>query len=369
MNYFVFSNYVNAWSIKKGLEDLGIELYSLSDDFGILKKTEKYLNKGDYLFFTEENNLLKYFDLKEYRFYPKHITKDILDDKLLFAEYLVRAEEKPIPYWSNINSIKDYPIYLKSRHSWMNDIKLPRGYILQSEKDFINAIKDIENKKLNREYFFLQKLLKSPIENNISVSGFFDYKNFVRNLFIVSKKVLGNSEKISTGTIIETIEDPNNLINRTEYILNKLKYTGPFELEFFYEEYDNEYYVLELNPRFWMQHGIFIDYYNNGVIKRYLDIDDESDWEKSKYNYKHIYWINGISHWISLIKRNKDYIKKYNDIIKLKEEGEAYVSIYPNLKISLLYCAKGFFRKVSSIIMKKLMGEYYGKFDNNQELN
>lgn len=341
MKYVVFSNHVNAWTIKKGLKKLGkeLEVYTPNLKNNIIKHTVSHIPKNSTLFFTEENNLKNYINSFEYKFYPRSFPSVILDDKFEFANFLYSINEIAIPY-TDINSALQYPFFLKAKHSWKNDEKLPRGYICENEDDLNENIVKLKEQNFSCEWFFKQKLLTSPLENNISVSGFFDHRNSKRNVMLVTKKVFGSEKKITTGVAVETIVDPNNLIDRTKNILINLNYTGPFEMEFFYERSDNKYYVLELNPRFWMQHGIFIEHYQNAIIKRYLNIDQTNDWfENGVAPFKKIIWIDNLFYLNSILRGNKEYV----NFIRRLEGSKVF---YPSNSAVISLFMKKFKRKV-----------------------
>ncbi|WP_035288384.1 hypothetical protein [Clostridium sp. KNHs214] len=346
MRYYVHSNHVNAWTLKKGLDKLGIQLECLSDKKELLPIVDRKIEDNDVLFFTEEGSLFKYYEHQKLEFLPKEIDKNLIDDKVYFAEYINRIGEKPIPFTKIEGKPQEYPIYLKAKSSWINGRKIPRGYILNSEEDYMLALEEIKKNDFDIENFFYQKLLKSPMENNYSTCGFFDYKNTKRNMIIITRKVMGDAEKIATGSIIETVKDPENLLKRTHVILSDMKYQGPFELEFFYEEDDNEYYVLELNPRFWMQHGIFIEHYNNGLIKRYLNMDKEEEWYETETPYKHIVWMDGLRYVKGYIKRKEYNFDIYKQILLHEKKGELKVVFYPNKVEAAKFLIKNAFKKI-----------------------
>lgn len=331
MKYIVFSNYINAWSIKKGLEQLGkqLDVCYLERKNNVINHTIEEIPSNSTLFFTEENSLKKYKDSSSHKFYPNNFPSKLLDDKYSFANFLLDINEIPIPC-TDIYSTFEYPFFLKAKHSWKSNVKLPRGFICESESDFEIFIKRIIDNNLNLDFFFKQKLLSSPLQNNISTSGYFDSDNNKRNIMIVTQKALGDDEKIATGVVVKTIPDPNNLIERTVYILNKLKYKGPFELEFFYEEKDQQYYVLELNPRFWMQHGLFVDFYDNAIIKRYLNEDTPRDWvENGKPKFKEIVWVDNLFYLKSIFKKEQKVVRS---IRNLKGEKKFYPSTIVSFK-------------------------------------
>lgn len=345
MRNIVFSDYINAWSIKKGLKKLDLNLFSIEKNFNqILFVNKKEVEEDDVLFFTEENSLKEYINKSHNKFEPRYFDIELLDDKLTFANYLIGIGEEPIPSRELMSLEESYPFYLKCKHSWKDGVKLPRGYIVKNQMEINDVIAKVKGNGWDTNWFFHQKLLNSSSENNISVSGYFDYKNNNRNAIIVSKKTLGSTATMATGAVIETIKDPKDLIERSNYILNELEYQGPFELEFFYEEADNKYYVLELNPRFWMQHGIFIDLYDNALIKRYLHIDNEDDWYKNGVPpFKHILWVDSV-HIVFLLLRLR--MKSILNLMKLKGDKV----FYPSIPVAIIFIQ----RKVINIIKNKL---------------
>lgn len=306
MKYFVFSSYINAYSIRRGLKQLGLDLHVAAEESTLLRKSHEWPASGDTLFFTDEKSLKKFYG-QEYEFFPKEIPYYLIDDKLEFARFLVSLGEMPVPFASVDNNEFAFPLILKAKHSWLGDRKLPRGFICQSDKDKADALSKLAYLKIDEKYFFCQKFLPEHNGNNISVSGFFDCADMRRNLMIVTAKVSGYPRKISTGVVVATIPDPRELRMRTVTILSKLSYSGPFEMEFFYERQSNTYYILELNPRFWMQHGLFIDAYDNGLLKRYLKIDAPADWQASN-SIKKLLWIDMIALFISLLHFRMDIL-------------------------------------------------------------
>jgi len=332
MKHIVFSDYVNAWSIKKGLKKLGHDTYLVDNKNKLFKFiNKKDIKKNDILFFTDENSLSLYVNKESNHFEPKFLDKKIFDDKLAFANYLEGIHETPIPSKPFNNKDNSYPYYLKCRHSWVNGKKLPRGYIIHSQANLKKALEQINNNEWDINWFFHQKLLNSNSENNISASGYFDYSDNKRNAIILTKKTIGSTKTMSTGAAIETVRDPANLIERTINILNKLKYKGPFELEFFYENKDDIYYILELNPRFWMQHGILIKHYNNAILKRYLYIEGENElYSQGIPEFKHLVWIDTTYLLYCLLKLN---LHKVINLLTLKGKK----NYFPNIQSSFYF--------------------------------
>ena len=317
----ISSRYINGWTIYKGILDLN---------------TDPALFHN-WSFFTEEDSLRQAIQNKSCLFKPK-IAQKVVDDKLELYYFLISIGESPVPSYS-IDTCIEYPIYLKAKHSWMNGKKLPRGWICEDSKFLQEKIQNInENEDLDISYFFFQKRIDHLPIYNISVSGYYDYSNLERNCSIVTRKIMKPSLN-SAGTIIETIQDPRNLVERSYQILSHLKYDGPFELEYLFDKTSNLYYVLELNPRFWMQHSIFLDFFDNAILKRYLNLESLEDYNQGTYSFRHIIWIDTIGIFASLLK---------GDIRPLRECVKATltnikVSLAPDLVTAIIYTFKKIF--------------------------
>ena len=344
----MFSNYVNAWTIKKGLQELQLDLLCKSDESGLLECSGEIPQFGDVLFFTEENSLKSFYESQHtYHFYPKGLPFSLIDDKLEFARALDKIGELPIPYGSIEVEPGLMPIYVKARHSWQDGYKLPRGYICKTPREYQNVIRKIAL-DYHLDWFFLQKLLPGPISNNISTCGFFDSLKPERNMIIVTKKIWSQQGKIGTGCIVQTIRDPRKLIERTANILSEFDFSGPFELEFFYDKKDDLYYVLELNPRFWMQHGLFVKYFNNGLIKRYLDLDTPEDWlDAGVQDNTLVTWFDNVALLTAVVKVSPMTLIKYIQLIIDSKINDNLICFYPAPKIAIVFVFKHLLKRIT----------------------
>jgi hypothetical protein len=284
MKYFSFSSYTNAWSLKKGLKKLGMNLHVISEEYSFVKPDNTLIpQKGDVLFFTEESSLLVYAGQEEiFQFYPRQAGLEQIRDKVSFAQFLRMLGEKAVPDYA-LEDVHTFPLVLKARYSWQDGKKLPRAELCFSSEDVNRRLREYAARGLERDDFFLQKFLGGDTRNNISVSGFFDHTDDANNALIITSRIpVHGKPDFSTGILVRTMSDPANLTERTKKILSALNYTGPFELEFFAGPEDGSYYVLELNPRFWLQHHIFVRYMDNAVIKKYLGMPVASTQLKSE---------------------------------------------------------------------------------------
>jgi hypothetical protein len=305
-NAVIFSNYINAYSIAKAIKKVGYFDSYLSSETSksrLCRFEQKSLQTGDFLFFTTEFLLKKYLDKKD-KFHFNFNIKDnqLIDDKLNFAEWLLSIKEKPVPHYMDVTKVKKFPILLKGKASFKEGVRVPRGFKL----DFIEDLTTIEQKVQNLGFsvsdFFLQKFLENSTQN-ISVVGYHDFEKNELNVSLITAKYLMDNTPLSgsTGDVVVEIKDPENLLERANEILNKLEYRGVYELEFILDEDTKEYYVLEINPRFWMQHGLF-ELKNNILIKRYLNIHCDL----LKKENKKLAWINGLVFWKNIFSKTNN---------------------------------------------------------------
>lgn len=310
---------INAYSIYLSLRDLDITPIVLGDsNLNLFPKSKESIKHGDRLFITEENTLAKYQNNENVSFSAKHCNFP-LDNKYQLYKILEENKFDVIPYCEidNNNNI-DYPIVIKCKHSWYDGKKMPRGYVCKNETDYQRALEKITVPKL----FFVQKLLAKNYLN-YSVCGYFDFENHHRNLMVVTKKILGYGDQyLCCGAVVATMKDPANLIDNSCKILNKFRYVGPFELEYIHNQDSNHYCVNDFNPRFWMQNGIFFDSCNNGLIKRYLGLDKQSDWVNNSTEALKVLWVFNITFKDEIEKQKKLIVEDY------KQNGYTIV-LYP----------------------------------------
>jgi hypothetical protein len=329
MAYFVFSTYVNAWTLKKALGMLGHDLGCVAEKDGILPVSQAKPRANDTLFFTEEDSLAKYLGKNEFRFLPKTM-KVPLDDKLAFSRMLRDLGERPVEFWES-ETPPSFPAVLKCRHSWKEGRKLPRGYVCRDQGEFDRARAAIAEQGLPAELFFVERFIPGRVSKNVSTSGFFDVQNERRNLIVATKKLLGDADHLATGTAIETIDGCDDLVQRTVTILRHMNYRGPFELEFLYDESNESYYVLELNPRFWMQHGIFLTAYENRLAKLYLEEDKEEDWFVGKTPYRPVVWLDAIQVLHAATKLDWTMLRLFCGSLLRAAFGKTKLALYPDL--------------------------------------
>jgi hypothetical protein len=247
----------------------------------------------EWLFFTEEASLRRALagELPG-RFLPVSFPAKLLDDKKAFADYLAEDPRGPqaLVHWSMADSrAAHYPLLLKARHSWIHGRKLPRGWVCRDEQDLADRRNEMATEGLCEEWFFLQEWLGDRQLRLLSVGGFFDATAEGRNLAVVTERVADYGDKgPSSSAMLVTVNDELGVIERASHVLRRLGYRGPYEFEFIVA--DHRVLALELNPRFWMQHGLFVAA-GNGLVTRYLGRDTVAD--RSACVPDRLLWVDG----------------------------------------------------------------------------
>lgn len=305
MTAFTFSSYINAFTLAAGLKRLGIKLYTTDKQPYFPIPSAEGIADSIWLFFTEEASLRQGLQgTFRGRFLPTSFPIHLLDDKWHFAEWLQTKAGliQGIDQWhiADIPSIR-FPCLVKAKHSWYGQRKMPRGWICRTIDDLRHALLQIERERLPYEVFFVQEWLGDEACRVISVCGFHDTANHRRNLTAIVERVASHTTGLSCSAAVESIPDQWGLLYQASGILDELEFTGPYEMEFLVV--GEQVRVLELNPRFWMQHAIFL-FTGNGLIKRYLGLESEAD--RQQRSVENIVWIDGIHLISSLLHFRRD---------------------------------------------------------------
>jgi hypothetical protein len=278
------SSWINAWSLREACTALGVDLRvpqsgrllplpALPEDVTV-----------DWLFFTEEASLRQALERCQGdpgkpgpQFLPIRFPLELLDDKWAFAEFLAEDASGPqcLRQWP-ISRAADatFPLILKCRHSWAGTRKLPRGWVCEDSAALRQRHAKLAEQRLEESWFFLQEWVTGPSVRMLSVGGFFDVANPARNLALVTDRVASYGGEPSSSAALVTTPDIWGLAGQAARVLARLDFHGPYELEFLVTE--DGCRVVELNPRFWMQHGLYTAC-GNGLVRRYLGLDGPTD--------------------------------------------------------------------------------------------
>ena len=163
-------------------------------------------------------------------------------------------------------SVFDGPFRSRVWESWVDGRRQRRGRVIENPQDHSAWMEEASEAGFRESGWGYQEQLSPQPEHNVSVCGWHSHNH---QQSIVTRRV---SVANGLGWLVERIPDPGPLVEQAHGILASLDYEGPFELEFVKSLYDEVYKVIELNPRFWMQHRIFEMATKHALVRRCLGL-------------------------------------------------------------------------------------------------
>ncbi|OXU15570.1 glycosyltransferase [Sedimentisphaera salicampi] len=157
---------------------------------------------------------------------------------------------------------------VRPRESFQNPMQKETVSLVKGRRHYNSVMEDYFSRGLGYRDICFQEKLNIKDEYNVSLAGWYDKTH--QHISCMRKRYQ-HPPGVGTGDITEIIKPPENLLESTLKILNELNYKGPFELEFVFDSNKNEYKVIEMNPRFWMQHGLVEQITGFAIISRYLN--------------------------------------------------------------------------------------------------
>jgi hypothetical protein len=287
-----FTSAANAYAIQVAAAQCGVAV-ATADRRPAFPLTVAGNVEAEWLFCTEEASLRRAL-LGEIRgrFLPARFPLQLLDDKWAFAAWLAEQRGLPAPLrqWRLDDPVAPFPCLLKARHSWRGSRKLPRGRVCHSRRDLEQALGELMQAGFEPDWFFLQEWLGDEECSNFAVCGFHDHTEPTRNLSIVLERLMGSRGELPNSTLAATVADAEGLTSVATRVLDALEFKGPYEIEFLVAE--GRAWLLEINPRFWLQHSIFIPF-GNGLMKRYLGQETAAD--RAAAVLPAIVWVDGLA--------------------------------------------------------------------------
>ena len=257
---------------------------------------------------------------------------DIICDKSKLYHYISTKGfiDTPITIPSSKNPFDVFgpSFFLRIKKSWDGIKELPRGIIITSENDFIETIKFLEQKNISKSEYVYQELLDTTPKNNISIVGWHD-KNFKK--YFTTRPLY----RINSGAAlaIEFCKPFSNSIEITQSILEDLDYNGPFEIEYIRNPKDKKLKIIEINPRFWLQHSLIEENYDHILIRKYLnqEIDNFNNFNINKNS------------WVSTIQVIPLFLRKNFGVLKYINSESIY---YPSWNVAIRYLLFKKFKKI-----------------------
>jgi len=211
-------------------------------------------------------------------------------DRQRFCQFLADGRLADVP--KTIDGVQDpFKVFgkqfiLRPRYSWHDLSQHESVRLVSSQKEYDHWMADFQSRGLGRGDVCYQELLSIRDEDNVSICGWHDKD---KQYIICTHKVLQHPPKTGNGDVVERIEPPEGVREAALRVLKALDYDGPFELEFVFDVKSNKYQVIELNPRFWMQHGLVEAATGCALVASYLGIKPT---KSSARKIETRYWVN-----------------------------------------------------------------------------
>ena len=212
-------------------------------------------------------------------------------DRCAFYEFIERhgLGEVPRTIPGSADPWAAFPekFFFRFKRSWDGLRKLPRVQLISSRNRFETTVAELKREGYCKEQWCYQEVLSISPRHNVSICGWHD-RNCRRH--VATRKVLQHPAKNGNGDVCEVIDPPPGLLETTASLLEAFDYCGPFELEFVLDTRTDSYKIIELNPRFWMQHGLVGAWTGEELVRRYLG----SAQSPCRPSHPPRYWINTI---------------------------------------------------------------------------
>lgn len=343
MQAYTFTSSINAYTLYKAAQALQIELFTTEEDPSYPIPHQALRHEQAWLLFTEEHSLAQALKGELHgHFLPQQFPPALLDDKWAFAAWLAAQQDLTtgLRQWSlDEQASLVFPCLLKAKHSWQGSVKLPRGWICRSEQDVQQSLEQLTQLDLDRSAFFFQEWLGDQAHQNISVCGFHDSQNHARNTTAIVQRLLSHEQGLSCAAMVETVPDQWGLCVKTQQILDALAFAGPYELEFMVTP--ERVVVLELNPRFWMQHALFLAR-GNGLLKRYFALDSLTDQQDP--SLENLVWIDGLYFTKALLTGRWQILRLY---MHRRFLARREILIWPPIRTSVFTLVRRFLSKLA----------------------
>lgn len=192
-------------------------------------------------------------------------------DRLSFAQFISERNLAPVP--RTIDGLSDpFSVFgddfvVRPRRSWRGLHARESVQLVSGREDFESKVSYFRSKGIERAELSYQEKLSVRDIDNISVCGWFDSED---PLLHCTRKVRQHPPSIGDGDVVETIPFPEGVREAAVGVLRSLEYEGPFELEFVKDTHADEYKIIELNPRFWLQHGLVEALSSYQLVQRYI---------------------------------------------------------------------------------------------------
>lgn len=346
----ISSHYMNAWSLADGIRasrwptrvvclkrtregpvlmelfGRGVEVWEtdFTEPNALLNFLSARIPQEDEkaLFYTEERYLETVAAMEGHpwlanaKFFPRSMcSSGTILDRLAFYDFLNRHKlgevPRTIPGDRDPVTVLGDEFFLRFRRSWSGVQRLPRIELVRGRKQLDASLASHREAGYSEQDWCFQEKLSVQARDNVSVCGWHDE---TCPTYVATRKVFQHPPRHGNGDLCEVIPLPQSLTDLTRRLLDALHFSGPFELEFVRDTATGVLKVIELNPRFWMQHGLVGAATGNALVLRYLGLEAPNPGGRHGPSY----WFNSIytlSRLLRLDLRPLGFLRRRNHVV------------------------------------------------------
>jgi predicted ATP-grasp superfamily ATP-dependent carboligase len=144
-----------------------------------------------------------------------------------------------------------YPVFLKGQrpHLWRKHFN-NKGYLVENAQEFVRYCRESERVQLGA---IVQEIIPGPATQNFEVSFYRSVQPKAQILALIGvRKIRQYPPNFGSGTLVETGHYPQ-VIERALRFAEAIDFRGIGNIEYKLDIRDDEYYLIELNARLWLQ--------------------------------------------------------------------------------------------------------------------
>ncbi len=155
-------------------------------------------------------------------------------------------------YFDLQNNKIDYPILFKARHSLVSNIREKYRVILIRDQNQLNKIVKLATK--DKVPFLIQEVIPGGDENLYTLGTYMSKKGSFKAIF-TGRKLRQKPPHFGICRVGESIYSPK-IIGYGYKLLKAINFFGISQVEFKYDYRDDEFKLMEINPRSWSWIGL-----------------------------------------------------------------------------------------------------------------
>lgn len=277
-----------------------IEVWRLPSGAPLVDQLASRIPAADskWLFFTEERSLEEVTAaaghpwLASATWYPgPGCQLSAILDRLAFYELIAAkslgAVPRTIPGEADPFTDLGERFFFRYRLTWVRGRRTPRIRLVTGREEWRAAVQAGATQGYGPRDWCYQEVLSLVPADNVSICG---WHEAAAPRYVATRKVLQFPEAQGNGDVVERVDSADHLMALTRRLLDELAFTGPFELEFVRDAHSGRYLVIELNPRFWMQHPLAAGNLGQVMVRRYLGLADAATGNLPAPRY----WVNTV---------------------------------------------------------------------------